>query len=94
MEDTYAEFDREDVDIVDIGETPIAEMKPKGIMTSDRKWCKLDVIIFATGFDASGRQLYARVRIHGRGGERMKEHWAPRPASYLGCCVPSYRVSS
>jgi hypothetical protein len=27
-------------------------MKPEGIMTSDCKLCKLDMIVFATGFDA------------------------------------------
>ena len=40
------------MDIVDLKETPITEMTEKGIRTSDWKEHELDVIIFATGFDA------------------------------------------
>ena len=85
----FEQFNRENVDIVDLKETPITEMTEKGIRTSDGKEHELDVIIFATGFDAVDGN-YTRVRIHGRSGETLKDHWKEGPTSYLGVCVPNF----
>lgn len=85
----FEQFNRENVDIVDLKETPITEMTEKGIRTSDGKEHELDVIIFATGFDAVDGN-YTRVRIHGRNGETLKDHWKEGPTSYLGVCVPNF----
>jgi cyclohexanone monooxygenase len=48
----YEQFNRPNVDIVDLKETKITEFTEKGIRTSDGTDHELDVIIFATGFDA------------------------------------------
>lgn len=48
----YEQFNRPHVDIVDLKQTKITEFTQKGIRTSDNKDHELDVIIFATGFDA------------------------------------------
>ena len=45
----FEQFNRENVDIVDLKETPITEMTEKGIRTSDGKEHELDVRVFATG---------------------------------------------
>lgn len=85
----FEQFNRDNVDVVDLKETPITEMTEKGIKTGDGKEHELDVIIFATGFDAVGGN-YTRVRIHGREGETLKDHWKEGPTSYLGVCVPNF----
>ena len=87
----YEQFNRENVDIVDLKETPITEITQNGIRTSDGALYELDVIVFATGFDAVDGN-YTRVRIKGRGGESLKEHWDKNggPTSYLGVVVPNF----
>lgn len=86
----YEQFNRENVDIVDLKETPITAITQEGIQTSDGVVHKLDLIIFATGFDAVEGN-YNRVRIKGRGGRTLKEHWDPQgPTSYLGVSVPGF----
>lgn len=67
----YEQFNRENVDIVHLKETPIEEITEKGIKTSDGKVHELDVIIFATGFDAVDGN-YTRIAIKGRGGQSLK----------------------
>ena len=47
----FQAFNRDNVDLVDIRETPIAEFTPTGIRTTDADY-PLDIIIYATGFDA------------------------------------------
>lgn len=85
----YQQFNRDNVSIVDLVETPITSITPNGIKTSDGVEHKLDVIIFATGFDAVEGN-YTRVKIRGRNGESLKEHWGTGPTSYLGTNVPGF----
>ena len=85
----FQQFNRENVDVVDLKETPITEMTETGIRTSDGKVHELDVVIFATGFDAVDGN-YTRVRIRGRDGETLKDHWKNGPTSYMGVCVPGF----
>src|SRR5690606_17570954 len=47
----YETFNRPNVELVDVRATPISRIRPKGIMVGDVEY-ELDVIIFATGFDA------------------------------------------
>ncbi|XMA18222.1 hypothetical protein WAI453_011013 [Rhynchosporium graminicola] len=86
----YEQFNKENVDIVDIKASPIVELTEKGIKTSDGTIYELDVIICATGFDAVDGS-YARVAIKGREGESLKDHWVDTgPTSYLGIMVPNF----
>ncbi|KAF7555497.1 hypothetical protein G7Z17_g2118 [Cylindrodendrum hubeiense] len=48
----YDSFNNPKVHLVDIMENPIASVTEKGIVTTDGKAHDLDVLIFATGFDA------------------------------------------
>lgn len=70
----YQIFNQDNVEMVLLKETPIKEFDKTGITTSDGKHHDLDVIIFATGFDAMDAN-YMRVSIRGRGGESLQEHW-------------------
>lgn len=86
----YEQFNRDTVDIVSLQETPITAITPTGIQTSDNTHHDLDVIIFATGFDAVDGN-YTRVAIQGRDHETLKDHWSPHgPTTYLGVCVPGF----
>lgn len=86
----YEQFNRDNVELVSLQETPIAEITPKGIKTADGQEYQLDVIIFATGFDAVDGN-YTRVAIQGRNGETLKDHWRSiGPTSYLGVSVPNF----
>jgi cyclohexanone monooxygenase len=86
----YQQFNRDNVYIVDLKEAPITAITPEGIQTSDGVVHELDLIIFATGFDAVEGN-YNRIKIKGRHGQTLKDHWDPQgPTSYLGISVPGF----
>jgi cyclohexanone monooxygenase len=85
----YEQFNRENVSIVDLKETPITTITPEGVQTEDGTVHKLDMLIFATGFDAVEGN-YLRLKIRGREGKTLKDHWANGPTSYLGVFVPYF----
>jgi cation diffusion facilitator CzcD-associated flavoprotein CzcO len=85
----YEQFNRDNVSIVDLKEEPITSITGDGIITTRGKLYTLDVIVFATGFDAIDGN-YNRVRIHGVGGETLKDHWGKGPTSFLGVSVPNF----
>ncbi|EKD13266.1 uncharacterized protein L3040_007343 [Drepanopeziza brunnea f. sp. 'multigermtubi'] len=86
----YEQFNRANVDIVDIKTHPITELTPAGIKTADGRVYELDVLICATGFDAVDGN-YTRMCVRGRGGETLKDHWAETgPTSYLGMSVANF----
>ena len=79
----YEAYNRENVLLVDVRETPIEAITPKGIKTSDKEY-EFDVIIYATGFDAITGALTS-MDIRGEGGQSLKEKWASQGLStYLG----------
>lgn len=85
----YEQFNRENVDIVSLNETPIETITSKGIRTSDGVEHELDVLIFATGFDAVDGN-YTRLAIQGAKGQTLKDHWSHGPTSYLGISVAGF----
>jgi cation diffusion facilitator CzcD-associated flavoprotein CzcO len=78
----YEQFNRDNVLLVDVRETPIERITPKGIKTSDKEY-EFDIIIYATGFDAVSGAL-TRIDIRGEGGRTFKDTWADGPRTYLG----------
>jgi cation diffusion facilitator CzcD-associated flavoprotein CzcO len=85
----YEQFNRENVSIVDLKETPITCITANGIKTSDGLEHQLDVMIFATGFDAIDGN-YTRVDIRGKDGKTLKDHWGGGPTSFLGTNVAHF----
>ncbi|MFF9021948.1 flavin-containing monooxygenase [Streptomyces eurythermus] len=80
--DYYATYNRPHVTLVDLRTTPIETITPRGIRTSDGEHA-LDMIVFATGFDAlTGSQL--AIDIVGKGGVTLRDRWAQGPRSHLG----------
>jgi len=83
METNYYEtYNKDSVHLVDIREAPIVEVTPTGIRTTEQSY-DLDVIIYATGFDAVTGSL-DRIDIRGKGDLRLKDVWADGPTTYLG----------
>jgi cation diffusion facilitator CzcD-associated flavoprotein CzcO len=85
----YETFNRENVTLVDLRKGPIRAVTPTGIDTELGSY-ELDVIIYATGFDAMTGAL-SRIDIRGRDGVSLKEFWANEgPLSYLGLAVAGF----
>ena len=63
-------------------EAPIERVTPKGVKTIDAEY-ELDVIIFATGFDAVTGSL-VKLDIQGVGGQTLKDKFAGGPRTYMG----------
>ncbi len=70
----YEAFNCDNVLLVDTRETPIERITPTGVRTSAGEHA-LDILVFATGFDAATGAL-SRIDVRGRGGLSLKELWA------------------
>ena len=84
----YATFNRDNVNLVDIRETPIERITPAGVQTSEHEY-PFDLIVFATGFDAVTGPLFA-LNLTGKDGGKLKDAWAQGPQSYLGLMVSDF----
>ena len=84
----FATFNRPNVSLVDISETPITALTETGIRTSDADY-PFDIIIYATGFDAFTGSLL-KFPIIGRNGLTLQEKWSAGPKSLLGICVHNF----
>ncbi|HZM34516.1 MAG TPA: NAD(P)/FAD-dependent oxidoreductase [Burkholderiales bacterium] len=86
--DYFETFNRDNVALVDLRSDPIERITPLGIRTRSREH-PLDIIVFATGFDAMTGPLL-RLGIRGRGGLALEEAWRAGPSTYLGLQVPGF----
>jgi cyclohexanone monooxygenase len=78
----YATYNRPNVELVDLQDTPIEAITPTGVRTTDRE-IALDVLVFATGFDAMTGALLA-PEIRGVDGQLLRDAWVAGPRTYLG----------
>jgi cyclohexanone monooxygenase len=84
----YATYNRSNVELVDLHTEPIQTFTASGIRVGDRE-IPLDVIVFATGFDAMTGALLAPT-IFGRDGITLKQKWAEGPRTYLGIATSGF----
>ncbi len=85
----YQTFNRDNVTLVDLRTDPIRSVTPTGIDT-EHDHHDLDVIIYATGFDAMTGAL-TRIDIRGRAGVLLRDVWATEgPVAYLGLAVAGF----
>jgi 4-hydroxyacetophenone monooxygenase len=75
-------------DHVGLVTTPIDRIDATGIVTADGERHDVDVIVFATGFEAS--RFLAPMRVRGRGGLDLQDDWAGEPRAYLGIQMPGF----
>jgi cation diffusion facilitator CzcD-associated flavoprotein CzcO len=84
----YQTFNRPNVHLVDLRETPLVEFTATGVQTSAAHY-ELDAIVFATGFDAMTGALLA-IDITGRDGVTLGSRWSAGPRAYLGVAVSGF----
>jgi cation diffusion facilitator CzcD-associated flavoprotein CzcO len=84
----FETYNRDNVKLVDIRKAPIQEITKKGLKTEDAEF-ELDVIVFATGFDAMTGSLL-RMNITGRDGRTLEDKWSAGPRTFLGLQVEGF----
>jgi cation diffusion facilitator CzcD-associated flavoprotein CzcO len=82
----YDVFNHDHVRLVNLRREPIKEVNPRAIVTADRE-IELDLLIFATGFDAMTGPL-TRIELTGPRGDTITNLWRHGPLTYLGVAVP------
>ena len=78
--DYFETFNRDNVTLVDIRHAPIEEITPDGHRAPTDGEYELDVIVFATGFDAMTGALLTRSTSAGATASTLRDKWARRPA--------------
>jgi len=85
----YETFNKDNVLLVDAKtDGAIEEMTEQGLRAGGKEYA-LDIIVFATGFDAMTGPLKA-LNLQGRGGRMLDQEWADGPHSYLGISVAGF----
>ena len=85
----YETYNRDNVTLVDLRKGAIREVTETGISTEQGDF-DLDVIVYATGFDAMTGAL-SRIDVQGRDGMVLGEYWSKEGAlSYLGVAVAGF----
>lgn len=65
---------------------PIEKVEPAGVATADGSLHEVDVLVYATGFDA---HAYIRpMRLTGEGGATLDEVWSDLPLTYRSVMIP------
>ena len=89
METNYYEvYNQPNVQLVDLRETPLEAITPAGVRTSAQEYA-VDMIVYATGFDAVTGAL-DRIDVRGRGGRSLKAEWADGPKTWLGLTAEGF----
>ena len=86
--DYFETYNRPNVSLVDVKATPIERISEAGICTIEAEY-PVDIIVFATGFDAMTGPLL-RMDIRGRDGVALKDVWEAGPRNYLGLQVAGF----
>jgi len=84
----YEAFNQANVDLVDTNTAPIECVTEAGIKTSEGE-IPLDIIIYATGFDA-GTGALTRIDIRGRDAQLLKDTWRDEVRTFMGLQVHGY----
>ncbi|MFJ3481820.1 flavin-containing monooxygenase [Pseudomonas sp. NPDC090202] len=66
----------------------IARLDESGIVTVSHTHVDLDLIVWATGFDATEQPI--PYPVQGRDGTWLSDVWQPFPRAYQGTCVPGF----
>ena len=89
METHYYEvYNQDNVQLVDLRETPISRITEAGMETSDEMH-EFDMIVYATGFDAVTGG-YSQIDIRGSGGRTLTDKWADGVRTFLGLQIEGF----
>ena len=75
-------------DHVHLVTTPIERITERGVVTADGVEHDVDVLIYATGFQASN--FLTPMKVTGRGGVELHDQWNGDARAYLGITVPNF----
>jgi len=84
----FETYNRTNVDLIDLRATPIERITERGVQTSAGE-VELDILVFATGFDAMTGSLL-KIQIEGKDGRTLREEWRGGPRTYLGLQTPGF----
>jgi cation diffusion facilitator CzcD-associated flavoprotein CzcO len=84
----YEVYNQPNVELVDLRQSPIERVTPDGIKFRDRALA-VDIIIYATGFDAITGS-FDRIDIRGRNGQQLRQKWGNGPQTFLGVQVEGF----
>ncbi len=75
-------------DDVTLETTAIERITPAGVVTNDGVEHEFDVLLFGTGFKAS--EFLVPMKVVGRGGIELHDHWNGDARAYLGVVSPGF----
>ena len=81
-------YNQPNVTLVDLSESPIERITKTGIQTTDEHY-DLDVIIYATGFNAI-TGAFDQIDIRGAGGQSLADKWSQGPSTYIGLLTAGF----
>ena len=84
----YEMFNRDNVTLVDISNKGIEMLTESGLRAEGKDY-NLDMIIYATGFDAMTGSV-TRIEITGANGQTIQEKWADGPHTYIGLSISGF----
>ncbi|HEX4107392.1 MAG TPA: NAD(P)/FAD-dependent oxidoreductase [Solirubrobacteraceae bacterium] len=84
----YEIYNQDNVTAVDLHSTSITRIAPEGVVTPEGLH-ELDVIIYATGFDAI-KGSWNHIDIRGTGGIALKDEWDKGVTTYMGMQTPGF----
>ena len=84
----YATYNRDNVTLVDVSDSPIEAITERGVKAAGRAY-EFDALILATGFDAMTGALL-KVDIRGRAGLALRDKWRDGPRAYLGLAMAGF----
>jgi len=85
----YEQFNRDNVELVDIKNNPIAAFTEKGIKLKDGTVHEFDVICIATGFDVVTGGMTA-MGLRNINGASLGDEWKKAAYTYLGTTISGY----
>jgi cyclohexanone monooxygenase len=84
----YETFNRPNVHLVDLATNPILAITKSGVRTKSGE-TELDVLVFATGYDAVTGALL-NIDIRTSSGRTLRQKWAAGPRCYLGLLAAGF----
>jgi cation diffusion facilitator CzcD-associated flavoprotein CzcO len=66
----------------------VEAVTPKGVVDADGVEREVDILVIATGFQATN--YLGRIEVVGREGTTLHEYWGDEPRAFLGITVPTF----
>ncbi|WP_237386124.1 flavin-containing monooxygenase [Xenorhabdus sp. Sc-CR9] len=85
----YEVYNQPNVELVSLLDTQIVQATEKGLLTADGVEHEIDILIFATGFEAV-EGAYRNFKVAGRNKGTLLDTWGENPAAYLGVFTPGF----